>query len=111
MNKRIQTYAEFWPFYLSQHLHPVSRALHLGGTLCALSVLFMTGWLGGSVVPFAFLCGYGPAWVGHFFFEKNRPATFQYPFWSLISDFRMAWVMLRGEMLQELKKYHLGKGA
>jgi hypothetical protein len=107
MENRIQTYQEFWPFYLSQHSHPTSRVLHLLGTLSAVSCVGFSFLLGPQLLGLALLCGYGPAWVGHFFFEKNRPATFKYPFWSLISDFRMVAVMLRGRMPEELERYHL----
>lgn len=87
-----RSFAEFYPFYLSEHRHPVSRALHYVGTwgsvLCLLA-LIATGnlwWLLAALV-----CGYGFAWVGHFFFEKNRPATFRHPFYSFAGD----WVMFK----------------
>ena len=85
-----QSFAEFYPYYLSEHGHPVSRRLHFIGTalVIALAVwVAVTGTLWGLLLlPVA---GYGFAWVGHFFFEKNRPATFQYPFYSLAGDFVM----------------------
>ena len=88
---------EFYPYYLSEHQHPVSRVLHFTGTsLIALWIgsAIYTGnawWL--VLVP---LGGYGFAWVGHFFFEKNKPATFQYPGYSLASDFILWWHLLTG---------------
>jgi hypothetical protein len=101
---RFGTYEEFWPFYVSQHLHRTNRQLHFIGTslvLAALvaSLLVSLAWL--AAAPFA---GYGFAWVGHFFFEKNRPATFTYPLWSLRGDFRMYRLMLLGRMAPEVAR-------
>ncbi len=99
MTNRISTYKEFYPFYLSEHSHPLNRAFHFFGTTLVLILLFFYfKTLNGSfllAVPFA---GYGFAWVGHFFVEKNKPATFKYPFWSFISDFRMYFDIIRGEV-------------
>ncbi len=96
---RLETFAEFWPYYVSQHLHPVNRALHLIGTGAALTclalglLLLSAGYMG-----WALLAGYGPAWVGHFFFEQNRPATFVHPLWSLVGDFKMFGLTLAGRL-------------
>ena len=94
-----RTFAEFYPFYLSEHRDPVSRALHYTGTwgsvLCVAAFLG-TGafwWLAGSA-----LSGYSFAWLGHFRFERNRPATFRYPFYSLAGDFRMWWELNLGKL-------------
>ena len=92
---RYRTFADFYPYYLSEHAHPLNRRLHVCGTLLAILlavVAVATGryallWL----VPVA---GYGFAWVGHFRVEHNRPATFTYPFYSLAGDFVMAWQVL-----------------
>ena len=87
-----RNFAEFYPFYLSEHQNPVSRTLHYVGTWC--SVLCALAFIG-TVEPMwllaAAFCGYSFAWVGHFFFEHNRPATFKHPIYSLASDFRMWW--------------------
>ena len=102
---RIQTYREFWPYYVGEHSSPACRALHYLGSVMGLSTLAalaLTGdwrWLLVGLVA-----GYGPAWVGHFFIEKNRPATFRYPLWSLISDYRMLALALRGEMADETRR-------
>ncbi len=76
-----------------------TRAIHYVGT--ALATLCVLGWLiFGNLwfVPAAVLSGYAFAWIGHFAIEKNRPATFTYPLWSLISDYRMAWLWLTGQL-------------
>ena len=104
MAERYRTYEEFWPFYVSQHLNPANRALHLAGTslvgACLLaSLLLSPAWL--AAAPIA---GYGFAWVGHFSFERNRPATFTYPLWSLRGDFRMFRLTLLGRMAPELER-------
>ena len=99
MDERKANFGAFWPFYLAQHQVPACRWLHFIGT----SVVVATGvyaavtqtWWLFALCP---LFGYGPAWAGHFIVEKNRPATFTYPLWSLAADFRMwAW-MLRGRL-------------
>ncbi len=90
--KRFASFREFYPFYLGEHSNRVSRRLHFIGS-CGVLVLVLVAlaqrdlrWL-----PAALLCGYGFAWVGHFFFEKNRPATFKHPLYSFVGD----WVMFK----------------
>lgn len=90
--QQFTSFAEFYPFYLSQHSHPACRALHYIGSFAVLAILayaFISGQY--LALCFAPIMGYGFAWVGHFFIEKNRPATFTYPLWSFIGD----WVMLK----------------
>jgi hypothetical protein len=104
MSERYRSYEAFWPFYVSQHLNPTCRALHFAGTtivylLLALAVVATPYWLLAAPVV-----GYGFAWVGHFAFEKNRPATFTYPLWSLRGDFRMHRLMLLGKMQPEIDR-------
>jgi len=103
--ERLKTFEEFWPFYVSQHSLPITRALHFAGTtmvLAALAIAVLR--LSPLWVLAALPLGYGPAWIGHFFFEKNRPATFTYPWWSLRGDFRMWRLMLMGKMGPEVER-------
>ncbi len=102
---RIRTYPDFWPYYLNEHTKPATRALHyIGSTvaLAAILALVVTG--NPRFVLLALVGGYSFAWIGHFFIEKNRPATFTYPLWSLVSDFRMAWTWLAGDLREELHR-------
>lgn len=97
---RIKTYKEFYPFYLTEHQDKTCRWLHFTGTaLLFADVIYLS--IAGLWTGFWWtlpVIGYGFAWVGHFFFEKNKPATFKYPLWSLISDFKMFFQMLTGKV-------------
>jgi hypothetical protein len=102
---KIATYREFWPYYLHEHARPGTRAIHYVGTGLAITSLLTAVFTGNPwFLLVMLLAGYGPAWIGHFFIEKNRPATFTYPFWSLISDFRMAFTWAIGGLDRELLK-------
>ena len=99
MAQDYRTFRDFYPFYLSQHLDRRSRALHYLGTSLAVAAILCavaTGrwWL---VLAAPFL-GYGFAWAGHFFFEKNKPATFTYPVYSLTGDFVMLFEAATGRL-------------
>lgn len=104
-NQRIDNFEDFWLFYLREHAKPRTRALHYFGTgmaalgIAACIVLGQPWFL--VAVPVA---GYGPAWFAHFFVEKNRPATFTYPLWSLAGDIRMAFSWLTGQIDAELAR-------
>jgi hypothetical protein len=97
--ERFQTFREFYPFYLAEHRHATCRRLHFVGSslvIGAVLVAIVTGnawWLAAAPVA-----GYGLAWIGHFFFEKNRPATFRYPFYSLLGDWAMFKDILTGKL-------------
>jgi len=96
---RIQTFAEFYPFYLDEHTNRTSRRLHFVGSSIGLVLLTTAATTGnGWLIPLSFLQGYAFAWVGHFFFEHNRPATFKYPLFSFMGDWRMWWDILRGRI-------------
>ena len=103
--RAITTYEEFWDFYVQEHSKPMTRALHFAGTALGLGLLVWfvaTGrWY---LFPLFFVIGYVFAWFAHFVVEKNRPATFKYPFWSFISDFKMIWLMITGRMGREVER-------
>ena len=96
--ERFKSLKEFYPFYLSEHQDTTSRRLHFIGTglviLSFITFWFTFNWIFLAIIPFV---GYGFAWVGHYFFEKNKPATFQYPGYSLASDFILFWELLIGK--------------
>lgn len=99
MTERFKSYEEFWPYYVSEHRDETSRKLHFIGT--SLVIAMAPNPLLWPLLPVA---GYGFAWLGHFKFEKNRPATFKYPLWSLRGDFRMWRKTLLGQMPEELAR-------
>jgi hypothetical protein len=108
-DERIQTYEQFWPYYLREHSKPSTRALHYVGSTLAVGCLGVgVATLNPLMVPAAAVCGYGFAWLGHFVCEKNRPATFTYPTWSLYSDFRMYTLWLRRRLAAELDAAGVG---
>lgn len=97
MPERIKNYKEFYQFYLTEHSNTTSRRLHFIGTLLvfveAVFLTYFDAWNLWFILP---ITGYLFAWIGHFFFEKNKPATFKYPLWSLASDFRLFFEILSG---------------
>lgn len=96
---KYHSFSEFYPFYLSQHTNFVCRVLHFIGSLVVLTILASVVISGSFVWLFTLpLAGYGFAWVGHFVFEKNRPATFTYPLYSLAGDWLMFWEILIGKI-------------
>jgi hypothetical protein len=104
------TYREFWPKYLALHADRRSRALHYCGTLAAIAALAVAAvawdwrWLLAAPV-----LGYAPAWLGHVVLERNRPATFGHPLWSLWSDIRMLALFLTGRLAGEIARSQIGR--
>ncbi|MCD9047579.1 Mpo1-like protein [Luteimonas sp. MHLX1A] len=97
---RFASFREFYPFYLGEHAHPVSRRLHFVGSFGVLVLLAIAAWQrNGWWLLAALVCGYGFAWVGHFFFEKNRPATFRHPLYSFVGD----WVMFKDILIGRIR--------
>ena len=100
MEQKFETFGEFYPFYLEEHRNPTCRRLHFVGSALVLLALFYTiatgKWIFLLTLP---VIGYGFAWVGHFAFEKNRPATFSYPLYSLRGD----WVMFKDILTGKIK--------
>lgn len=100
MTKEYTSFSEFYPFYLSQHANMTCRRLHVFGSsmiiLLVAYTIYSAAW---SLLLFVPVIGYGFAWIGHFLFEKNKPATFTYPVYSLIGD----WVMFKDVLTGKIK--------
>jgi hypothetical protein len=96
---RFASFREFYPFYLSEHSNRISRRLHFVGS-CGVLALVVAALLFGDAryLLGALFCGYGFAWIGHFFFEKNRPATFKHPVYSFVGD----WVMFKDILTRKI---------
>ncbi|WP_019028065.1 DUF962 domain-containing protein [Colwellia piezophila] len=100
MSEKYGNFADFYPFYLSQHTNKTCRRLHFVGSCFIISLIIYVAVYGSySLLWFVPVIGYGFAWVGHFIFEKNRPATFIYPIYSLIGD----WVMFKDMIIGRIK--------
>ena len=97
-------FEEFWPTYVYSHRSRVNRILHLLGTLSVIPMVIIASHWSWWWLVLAPGVAYSLAWIGHIFFEKNRPATFDYPLWSLRGDLRMCALMLIGRMNRELDK-------
>lgn len=94
-----KSFSDFYPFYLREHSNITCRKLHFIGTAGVIALLLLFFFTGNLMVLAALpFVGYGFAWVGHFGFEKNRPATFKHPFYSLLGDFKMFWDILTGKV-------------
>ena len=105
---RFTSFREFYPYYLAEHSNRTCRRLHFVGSSLVLGCLVMLARTGnGMWLLYALLCGYGFAWVGHFVFEKNKPATWggvKAAAWSLRGDLRMWRLMLAGQMDAEVEQ-------
>jgi hypothetical protein len=96
---QFKTFSDFYPYYLQEHANVTCRKLHFIGTCGVIALLLLLFFTGNMMLLAALpVVGYGFAWVGHFVFEKNRPATFKHPFYSMIGDFRMFWDILTGKL-------------
>lgn len=100
---QIKDFRGFWTYYLQEHARPVTRGLHYAGTGLALLILAAAPvtrtWALAAAAPVA---GYGVAWLAHRYVERNRPATFGHPLWSLRADYKMLFCFLTGGMRREL---------
>lgn len=104
-NERIKTYTEFWDFYVAEHSQPLTRLLHFAGT--SLGIVLLVWFIKNGIwyyFPVSLAVGYAFAWFSHFVIEKNKPATFEYPLWSFISDYKMMFYMLTGRMNSEVER-------
>lgn len=99
------SFTEFWPHYATEHSKTATRVLHAVGTSAGLLLITFVIALGKWwLFPLALVPGYGLAWIGHFFVEKNKPATFEHPLWSFMGDWKMLFLMLAGRMGEEVKR-------
>ena len=96
--KRFGSFKEFYPYYLEEHKLPRTKLFHFIGTLAAILFLIALAYTRNPLfILGALLSGYGAAWISHFFVEKNKPATFKYPLYSLLGDYRMFFEILLGK--------------
>ena len=110
MEKRIADYQEFWNFYVAEHNQSLTRYLHFIGTMLSFVLLVWIIRTGNWIYfPLCLVVGYAFAWFAHFFVERNQPATFKYPFWSFISDYKMVFYMLTGKMNSEVERVAANK--
>lgn len=111
MARPITSYREFWPHYLNGHSKPMTRGFHYAGVMGFIAAVGYSGWSGNwwallATIPIF----YALAWLAHFVIEHNKPATFTYPAWSLISDFRMFALGVTGRIGAELEKHQIRPG-
>jgi hypothetical protein len=109
MNGQFSSLDEFWPFYLAQHLNPANRRLHFIGTTLGLALAALAACRREPrLLLAAAAAAYGSAWIGHFFFERNAPATFKHPLLSLRADLRMYGLAWRGKLDAEIRSRTAG---
>ena len=97
MNKKFNSFKEFYPFYLSEHKNSICRLLHFIGSFLVILTFIFSILYDKNFILFAPIFGYGFAWIGHFFFEKNKPATFKYPIYSFMGD----WMMFKDILIRK----------
>ena len=96
MKNDFKSFKQFYPFYLSEHMNPICRILHCIGTSSVIIIIILF-FFNINILFLAPFVGYGFAWIGHLFFEKNKPATFQFPIYSFIGD----WIMFKDIILKK----------
>ncbi len=101
----IRSFADFWPYYVRAHSRERTRVLHAIGSVMAIVMLGIAFAISLWFLIAVPLVGYAFAWYAHFFVEKNKPATFGHPFYSLAADYRMTFLMMAGRMDEEVAKY------
>lgn len=112
-----KSFGEFWPYYVAEHSQSTTRIMHAVGTTaslaCVAALISARRW---KLLPLAIVPGYGAAWLAHAFIERNKPATFDYPLWSFIADYKMVGLMIAGKMdtevacvLRSLREKELGQ--
>ena len=105
MTERIRRYRAFWPYYVTEHSRAWTRRMHFVGTTGAVALVVAAAALGEPLLlPAALVCGYFFAWLSHLLIERNRPATFTYPLFSLAGDFHMWALMWQGRMDAEIER-------
>lgn len=105
--ERAATFEAFWPVYLYAHRKSVTRGFHYTGSLSAIVVLVLAGLIDLRLALLAPVVGYGCAWIGHFGFEKNRPAAFSQPIYSFLADWKMLWCFLTGRLRREFERHNI----
>jgi hypothetical protein len=105
------TYEEFWPYYVSQHLHPMTRAMHvLGTTLAIVAIVAAIVFRAPLLLIAVPMLGYGFAFASHFIWEKNKPATFGHPAWSFRADLRQLWKAYAGALPADVRAVRAAAG-
>jgi hypothetical protein len=105
---RFSSFGEFWPFYLGQHRKRLTRQLHFIGTDFALGAIISAVWRRDPwLLAIGIVGAYGLAWLSHFFVERNRPATFQYPLWSFAADWKMWALIWTGGLHRNMRRHGL----
>ncbi len=105
MTGKYTSFEEFWPYYINEHRQPMTRWMHFCGTLLLIPVLLLGFLFSAYYLLLLPLVGYGFAWSSHALVEKNQPATFAHPLWSLRADIKMFFYICAGKMSAELEKY------
>lgn len=112
MSDRYESFQEFWPFYLGEHSKASTRIIHFIGTSLGMALLvFAIATQRWGFIALGLVCSYGMAWVSHFTIEHNRPATFKYPLWSFMGDWKMLFYAVTGRLGGELARLGLARSS